>query len=428
MYYCGKCGHEHEFDSGVGRRHRKYAEDGGSPPPPPLDEGDGGELTQEEIDAAPEEREQEPPLDTVTLSSVPGVSDELEIKLKSVGILTPMNLAALEPDSLVELLHGADIKGVGPKTAEKLIDGAREASGERTTNAKYMYREFLKAKDPKNIIVTGSPDLDYLIGGEEGGWILGTSVELYGVGATGKSELALQAAVNAFAPAEMGGLRRGDFVPQVLVIDTEGTMRLAVSRIPAMCEKLAEALNFDEEHTAELVDEVLDNFDIRECRKSAQQQSIAVQSHRKMLTGERNYTIVIVDSLVNLFRIDYDENMSKLAPRQRAINRHIRTLKDITALSITPDGLPGLLICCNQAQHKPTMFGDGLDNIGGNVVKHNLDIRLELRQSRGNKLKAKQVDSSFRPGGEALFTINEWGIGGQDGESSVDQLVRESQN
>lgn len=416
MYYCQNCGHKHDPTSKIGQDHLQFAEN--------APEAEKGDLTPQEIERGEEEVEDE--IGRLTLSAIAGVSEDLEVKLKTVGILTPMNLASLEPDALVDILHDADIKGVGEKTAEKLIEGAREVSGDMTTNAKYMYQVFQQAKDPRNIIATGSPDLDRLVGGEEGGWILGTSVELYGVGATGKTELAIQAAVNAFAPAEMGGLRRGDFIPQILIVDTEGTMRLAVSRIPSMCQKMADDVGLTGEPAEELVQLILENVDIRSCGNSAQQQSIAVQSHRKMLTGERNYTIVIVDSLVNLFRIDYDENLSKLAPRQRAINRHIRTLKDITALSITPDGLPGLLICCNQAQHKPTMFGDGLDNIGGNVVKHNLDIRLELRQSRGNKLKAKQVDSSFRPGGEALFTINEWGVGGEDGETSIQKLARES--
>lgn len=412
MYFCEKCGRRHETDSGVGKRHLKYAKGNG-------EEGveDEGELTQEEIEQADDH------VMVVALSELPIINREVELQLKSIGILRPVDLANIEPNMLVEKLHDAKIKGIGIKTAEKMIEAARDAVGDLSSTAKSVLQKFQLRKKWENVITTGSDSLDYLIGGNGGGVLMGASYEFFGPGGSGKSELALQITVNAFLPADKGGLVRDDFIPQVLIIDTEDTMKLAVSRFPDMLRKCSETLGHSEEEAAQYADMIEDNVFIRPAGSYTQQESIVIQEHRKMLTGERNYAIVIVDSLVNAFRVGFSKDLSQLAPRQRRINNHIKELKDIVALTSHPDGLDGILVCTNQIQHRPMMFGDGIDNIGGNVVKHNLDIRLKLKQGKGNKIKAKQVDSSFRPGGEAIFTINEWGIGGEDDESSLQSIV-----
>lgn len=422
-YLCSKCEYNHSFGSNRFDPHWEFAEDDSfefkkdvENVRDDVDEEDT--LSREEIEEAEEEDYNVP-----ALYEIRGIDIQLANQLKALGIFKPMDLASLTPKGLSDLLHDADYKGVGKKTAEKIINEAKNACGNGTETAMDALKQFNIRIKPQNVILTGCPELDERIGG---GWLLGTTVEIYGEGRTGKSELALQAAVNAFLPSEVGGIWNDDFDFQVLVIDTEGVIGTAVSRLPTMCRGNGERLGWNDEQIQEYTERVLNNIDLkRKVYSSKVQQAHALNAYQTAMNGERNYIMVIVDSLVNNFRVDFDGGdkhaRSVLADRQRAINRHIKTLKDIITLGITPSDLGGILMCTNQAQHKPTMFGDGLTNIGGNVVKHHLDTRLELRKSKGNLRRAKLIDSSFMPGGEAIFSINTWGIGGESSESSVEK-------
>lgn len=410
-YYCPECKGNHFFDSKPGKDHLKYIESTESIQTNPKELVIEEEIVEEPdvpnfkgVDTTTIERNGQ--VGKIELSNIPGITKQYENKLKNAGIYNPRDLASIEPKKLVGELKSKGLGGIGIKTAEKLIKNARETCGDLSQTGLEIMKIYEKVMDLKNTITTGSEDLDRLVSGK--GWLLDTTVEIYGPGGSGKSELAYQTAVNVFLPAEKGGLVRKDFVPQVLIIDTEGVITKSIIRLPTMCKELGLDYEF-----------VLKNITIQRCKSSAQQESAAIQEHGKMITGEANYVLVIVDSLVQNFRVDYSEDLSKLPLRQKAINRHIKVLKDITALSRTPDDLPGILICCNQIQHKPAMFGDPMDNIGGNVVKHNLDIRIKLTKKGPTLRKAKQVDSSFMPEGEALFMIKTSGIAGEDGISSA---------
>jgi DNA repair protein RadA len=66
----------------------------------------------------------------------------------------------------------------------------------------------------------------------------------------------------------------------------------------------------------------------------------------------------------------------------------------------------------NQVMARPdVLFGDPTTHVGGHVVGHGIQYRLYLRKSRQNMRIAKLVDAPNLPEGEAVFTINEDGIG-----------------
>ena len=66
----------------------------------------------------------------------------------------------------------------------------------------------------------------------------------------------------------------------------------------------------------------------------------------------------------------------------------------------------------NQVQSKPDVFfGDPTEAAGGNIVAHNSTYRLYLRRGKKGSRVAKMVDSPNLPEGEAVFMIDEKGIG-----------------
>ena len=360
-------------------------------------------LDIDEIEAA--EKYLSKPSVHISLDKVPGITPKFAKTLMKIGVNLKM-LASMEPKKLASRVKRMGGSGIKEATATKLITNAKKVIGETTKSALEIKLLNDLMDEERNTITTGSEDLDRLISRSNRGYRLDSTYELFGPGAAGKTELAMQAVVNIFLPSDKGGLIRDGFIPQALIINTEAGK--SISRLFDMAQYLG------------ISEKIIDkNVFVRDCASSEEQESAALQEYQKMATGERNYVLVIVDSLVHNFRLDYSDSLSNLAPRQRALNRHIKILKDIIEISRTPDGLPGILICTNQIMHRPIMFGDPMTHIGGNVVAHNLDIRLKITpKGSGNLRKSKLVDSSDLPAGEALFTINNRGICGADGFSS----------
>ena len=115
--------------------------------------------------------------------------------------------------------------------------------------------------------------------------------------------------------------------------------------------------------------------------------------------------LIIVDSLMSHFRSDYS-GRGELAPRQQKLNRHIHALQKMA------DVYNIAIYVTNQVMARPdVLFGDPTTHVGGHVVGHGIQYRLYLRKSRQNMRIAKLVDAPNLPEGEAVFTINEDGIG-----------------
>jgi len=426
-YSCKKCGYHHNPGSQKHQPHWKHRDDIEEESEEELEEEEIEELetlNREELREARREIGNE--VKDLALEDIDGISDDVARKLKRVGVLLPSDLAQLEPKDLESILKEQGIKGIGPKTSERLIECAKDACGGGVRTAKQMIVKYKRRVRKENIITTGSKELDEKIGG---GWIMGTTIEAYGMFASGKSELALALVVNSFLPADMGGLVRDDFIPQALIIDTEGVMDMAVSRFIEMCAHISEVLGHNQNEALDFLDLVTENIDIQQASSSAVQQKKMDKAYEDVLAGKKNYVIIIVDSLVNTFRQDYPK-LNELAPRQKAINIFLKRAKDTITITKTPDNLGGILFCTNQAQQKPTIYGDGVTNIGGGVVQHNLDLRLKCRRPSQKKPDrvVKIVDSSWLPTGDAGFQILGKGVTGEDGETTLEKMIAEREN
>jgi len=322
------------------------------------------ENKKEEKDSAKKEKE-------LAVHDLPGVGAATAEKLKEGGYETLLSLAVASPGELTEF-------GVTELTARKIINASRNElkmgfeSGD----------ELLKKAEMVERIHTGSKELDVLLGG---GVETGSITEMYGAYASGKSALAHFLSVSVQLPKDKGGLGGS-----VLFIDTESTFR--IQRI----QEIAEGMGLD-------FKEVLKNISVARAFNSDHQMLLAEKVSEYINNGT-NVKLVIIDSLMSLFRSDFS-GRGELAPRQQKLNKHIHTLQRLA------DQHNVAIYVTNQVMAKPDMFfGDPTEPIGGHVLAHGMNPRVYLRKGKKGTRVAKMIDSSYLPESEALFKITGKGI------------------
>ncbi len=309
--------------------------------------------------------------DVEVLEDLPGIGPTTAEKLKAAGIDTLDKIATMSPHELSEL------SGINVEKATEAIKAANDAV---TLNYQTGTQVSEKRKELGKIS-TNCKDLDELIGG---GIETGAITETYGRFASGKSQLGFQLAVDAQLPKDKGGLEGG-----VLFIDTEGTFR------PERIESIAKAKGLDPEKALEGI------MVIRAL--TTDEQVLAVKRADKLIV-EKNIKLVIVDSLMSLFRSEYI-GRGALGERQQKLNQHIH------ALQMLADKHDLAVYITNQVMDNPGMlFGDPTTPIGGNILAHAATTRLYLRKSKEDKRIVRLVDSPNMPEGECIMRITPAGI------------------
>lgn len=236
-------------------------------------------------------------------------------------------------------------------------------------------------------ITTGSKQLDTLLAG---GIETGSITEIFGEFRTGKSQICHTLAVTCQLPFDLGG---GE--GKCLYIDTEGTFRPV--RLLAVAQRYG------------LVgEEVLDNIAYARAYNSDHQLQLLNQAAQMMC--ETRFSLLIVDSATALYRTDFS-GRGELSSRQTHLAKFMRTLRRLAdefgiAVVITNqvvaqvDGGPSAMF--NPDPKKP---------IGGNIIAHASTTRLSLKKGRGETRICKIYDSPCLPESDAMFAINEDGIG-----------------
>lgn len=196
---------------------------------------------------------------------------------------------------------------------------------------------------------------------------------------------------NSQLPLEDGG---GE--GKALYIDTEGTFR------PKRLVAIAERFGLSPE-------DVLDNVAYARAYNSDHQTQLLIQASA-MLTESR-YALIVVDSAMALYRTDYS-GRGELSERQMHLGRFLRALLRIA------DEYGVACVITNQVVADPgggAMFcANPMKPIGGNIMAHASTTRLSLRKGRGNARVCKIFDSPCLPEADAMFTINDDGIGDAD--------------
>ncbi|MBI4362948.1 MAG: DNA repair and recombination protein RadA [Euryarchaeota archaeon] len=317
--------------------------------------------------------------ETKSIEDLPGVGHSVAEKLREAGFHNIEAVAVASPGDLAGV-----IDGIGESTAAKIIAAARQAAnvGGFETGSQILERRKLVGK-----LTTGSSSLDELLGG---GVETQAITEFYGEFGSGKTQMALQLAVNAQLPKSKQG-----FEGSVIWIDSENTFR------PERFVQIAEARNLEP-------DEVLQNLHVARALNANHQILLVEKSLEKaqeLRETDRPVRLLVVDSVTSHFRSEF-LGRGTLADRQQKLNKH---LHDLIRFS---DIHNAAIMVTNQVQSRPDVFfGDPTRPIGGHVMAHTATFRIYLRKSKGEKRIARLVDSPSLPEGEAVFSVSEAGIG-----------------
>ena len=274
------------------------------------------------------------------------------------------------------------IKGLSEAKAAKILQEASTLIPMGFTTA----TEYHKQRAEIIHLTTGSKELDKLLGG---GIETGSITEIFGEFRTGKTQICHTLCVTCQMPLESGG---GE--GKALYVDTEGTFR--PQRLVSIAEKFG--LN--------PVD-VLDNVAYARAYNSDHQSKLLQQASGML--AESRYALLIVDSATALYRTDYS-GRGELSARQMHLARFLRSLMRLA------DEFGVACVITNQVvasvDGAAAMFNaDPKKPIGGNIMAHASTTRLSLRKGRGNARVCKIYDSPCLPESEAMFAINEDGIG-----------------
>lgn len=305
------------------------------------------------------------------IGDLPGIGATSAQKLIASGF---NSLESMAVASAGELMESA---GLGESTAAKAIAAARNALeiGYETAT------QILKRRSAVSKLTTGSKELDNLLGG---GIETQSIIETYGRFASGKTQLALQLAINVQLPKEKGGLEGG-----CLFIDTENTFR------PERVKQIAEAMGLDAK-------KIMDNIHVARAFNADHQMLLAEKANE--MIEEKNIKLIVVDSLTSKFRSEFT-GRGTLANRQQKLNRHLHALQKWADLYNIP------VYITNQVMANPAlMFGDPTTPIGGHIVGHQSTYRIYLRKSKDEKRIARLVDSPHLPEGEIVFKVTPNGI------------------
>ncbi|VUT27638.1 MAG: DNA repair and recombination protein RadA [Candidatus Syntrophoarchaeum sp. GoM_oil] len=313
----------------------------------------------------------------IALEDLPGIGPATAEKLIEAGYSSIETIAVASPADLIAAAE------VGDATASKIILAAREAAdiGGFESGDKVFERRKLVGK-----LTTGAQTLNDLLGG---GVETQSITEFYGEFGCGKTQIAHQLAVNVQLPESEGGLNGS-----AVIIDTENTFR------PERITQMANGIGIDPE-------EALRNIHVARAYNSNHQILLvekASELAESLRESEKPVRLLILDSLTAHFRAEY-VGRGTLADRQQKLNKHLHEVLRFADLN------NAIVMVTNQVMSKPdAFFGDPTKPIGGHILGHTATFRLYLRKSKGDKRIARLVDSPHLPDGEAVITVLGEGI------------------
>jgi DNA repair protein RadA len=317
------------------------------------------------------ERENGEDIEIKEIEDLQSVGPSTGKKLREAGYNTLEDVAVCSP-----ILLSGEI-GLSEDIAKTIVGSARAVLNMGFETAD----EVLRKRDMVERVSTGSKRLDDLLGG---GIETQSITEFYGEFASGKTQIAHNAAVLVQIPKEDGGLEG-----KVVYIDTEHTFR------PERIIQIAEYMGKDASN-------ILKNISVGNAKSSDHQIELAKKAGE--MAREGNVKLLVVDSLTSFFRSEYT-GRSMLAERQQKLNRHVHDLQKLADLHNLA------VLVTNQVLAKvDVIIGDQVAPVGGNIIAHQCTHRVFLRKAKGNKRIARLVDSPYLPEGETVFSIGEGGI------------------
>ncbi|CCK71253.1 recombinase DMC1 KNAG_0G01960 [Huiozyma naganishii CBS 8797] len=296
-------------------------------------------------------------------------------KLKSSGIFTVNTVLSTTRRNLCK------VRGLSEVKVEKIKEAAAKIVRVGFVPATLQ----LELRQRVIALSTGAKNLDAILGG---GIMTMSITEVFGEFRCGKTQMSHTLCVTAQLPREMGG---GE--GKVAYIDTEGTFR------PERIRQIAERYELDP-------DTCLENITYARALNSEHQMELVEQLGGELSSGD--YRLIIVDSIMANFRVDYC-GRGELNERQQRLNQHLFKLNRLA------EEFNVAVFMANQVQSDPgasALFAsaDGRKPVGGHVLAHASATRILLRKGRGEERVAKLQDSPDMPERECVYLIGEKGI------------------
>ncbi|XLR02206.1 hypothetical protein S83_068404 [Arachis hypogaea] len=295
-------------------------------------------------------------------------------KLQDAGIYTCNGLMMHTKKNLT------GIKGLSEAKVDKICEAA-----EKLVNFGYITGSDVLLKRKSVIrITTGSQALDELLGG---GIETSSITEAFGEFRSGKTQLAHTLCVSTQLPTSMRGGNG-----KVAYIDTEGTFR------PDRIVPIAERFGMDPAA-------VLDNIIYARAYTYEHQYNLLLGLAAKM--SEEPFRLLIVDSVIALFRVDFS-GRGELAERQQRLAQMLSRLVKIA------EEFNVAVYMTNQVIADPgggVFVTDPKKPAGGHVLAHAATIRLMFRKGKGEQRVCKVFDAPNLPEAETyVFQITPGGI------------------
>ncbi|KAI8372750.1 Rad51-domain-containing protein [Radiomyces spectabilis] len=247
-------------------------------------------------------------------------------KLKSAGICTIRGIQMTTKKNLLR------IKGLSETKVDKIKDAAS-----KTQKCGFMTgTEVAKQREKVVKISTGSKQFDALLG-------------VFGEYRTGKTQLAHTLCVQVQLPFQKGGANS-----KAAFIDTEGTFR------PDRIRAIAERFGVDP-------DEALDNVIVARAWNSDHQMDLITETAARFAEEKGIYRLLIVDSIISLFRCDY-AGRGELAERQQKLNQMLNRLSKVS------EEYNVAILLTNQVSSDPgggmVFVSDPKKPVGGHILAH----------------------------------------------------------
>jgi len=310
------------------------------------------------------------------LLSLKGFTPQDVEQFKFNGVHTVNQLRS----SLSKDLYNIDI-------SEEKIDRAIASVKKTSKPASYGFVTALQVKKERQQlprISTGSKQLDGILGG---GVEAGSLTEFFGEFCCGKTQICHTMSVLAQLPENMGG-NNG----RVLYLDTEGTFR------PERIQQIAEERGLPP-------DSVMDNILVARAINSEHLMELLIEAAGHMCNSEEQFALIIVDSIMAGFRVDYksDEIMLRQTTLGRVLAKLQKLSEEFKVAVVLSNQVAsqGINSMARSEQPKP---------IGGHVIAHASTTRVALRKGPDETKIGKIYDSPYLPEGECVFGISNRGI------------------
>lgn len=274
--------------------------------------------------------------------------------------------------------------------SEAKVDKIKEAAVKLLDCGFVSALEYSVKREAVFKITTGCDELDKLMGG---GLQSMSITEAFGEFRTGKTQLSHTFCVTCQLPTEQspgGG--------KAAFIDTEGTFR------PDRLREIATRFGLDPE-------EVLDNVVYARAFNSEHQMELITLIAAKMAEEPGKFRILIVDSIISLFRTDFsgrgdlggkqDWFYCYIHPLFLWIERQQKLNQMLAKLMRIAEEYNVSVFITNQMMADPgatmTFVADPKKPVGGHVLAHASTTRLALRKGRNETRIAKIYDSPDLP-------------------------------